>query len=107
MLSLSILAKDETSESQYQAVFETFGEGRYLVDIWREIIDRDYPKREYLLDLINNANYLIISKRYFSGIVETDTCNDDQRTRRLLCDLVVYKYKLLFPNASESELKVN
>ena len=54
------LKKDETSESQCQSVVEKFRKGRDLINIWGEIIERNYPGREDLLDLIPNANYLII-----------------------------------------------
>ena len=54
---------------------ETFRKGIYLINIWGEIFEHNYPGQEDLLDLIPNANYLIIPKLLFGGNVETDTCN--------------------------------
>ena len=71
-----------------------------MINIWGEIIERNYPGQEDLLDLIPNANYLIISKLSFGGNDETDTCNGAQNIRRILCDLIVDTSKLLFPNSS-------
>ena len=81
--------------------------GRDWINIWDKIFERNYLRREDLLDLIPNANNLIISKLYFGSIVETGTFNVDQRTRRLLCHLIFDTAKLFPPNASETELQVH
>ena len=46
MLSWYIMEKDETSESQYQAVVETFSVDRDLIIVWSEIIEHKYPGQE-------------------------------------------------------------
>ena len=71
-----------------------------MINIWREIIKHNCPRREDLLALIPDANYLIISKLSFGGNVETYTCNGAQTIRRLLCNIIVDTDKLFFPNAS-------
>ena len=50
---------------------------------------------------------MIISKQYFGGIVETDTCNDAKKYIQLICDLVVDIANLLLLNASKSDIRVH
>ena len=70
MLSYSIIEKDEASESQWKALVETLIEGRDLINIWREIIERDYPGQEDLPNLVTSTNDMIISKLSFGGILK-------------------------------------
>ncbi len=84
----SILAENETSECLTGSIIRTFKEGGQLLDDWRIVLERLYPSRQDLLDMIPQLQALILAKLANDGMVSTDTCNTARKTRRLLCEAI-------------------
>ncbi len=87
-LSSGIPAENETAKCLTGSIIRTFKEGGQLLNDWRIVLERLYPSRQDLLDMIPQSQALTLDKLANDGMVSTDTCNTARKTRRLLCKAI-------------------
>jgi hypothetical protein len=73
-LSSGILAENETAECLTGSIICTLKEGDQLLDDWRIVLERLYPSRQNLLNVIPQSQALTLAKLANDGMVSTDTC---------------------------------
>ena len=87
-LTSSIISKNTTAECQSNAVIASFSEGGQLLEEWREQTKKMYPDNTELVDMIPDASKMSVVKA-IGGMVETDTCNQAQKSNRLTRERII------------------
>ncbi len=100
VLDGGILAPDQTAESIKVAVIHAFKEGGDLLDSWRAMTKKMFPRREDLLAMIPGSDSLSMVRFAQDGAMfSTDTCNTARKFRKELAEAV----KEMARNAGMSE----
>ena len=87
-LSLAIFAASGTAESGVAAIHSTFSEGRDLLKNWCDVTRRMFPYRQDLLDKLSYPMKLTLALLAEHGWLMNDTCNPDQKFRKLLSKVI-------------------